>query len=487
LVYNPGERVEGYTNFLWVIILAGLHRLTGADLVTLARVASFLAATAAGVLAGRLAVQLSGRTAGGVLTAVLLATHSGFAAWSVAGLETPLFSLLVLGGVAATVHHLRGGPAAAIPVWFALAALTRADGAIFLLVSVGAVGIRTYAERGWAGLRGPVRILGVFAAIYLPYLLWRYSYYGDWIPNTAYAKVGGGLLHITRGIRQVGGYVVDYAAYLWFPAVVAFLWRRRELWMFYLCGLIGIYVAYVTYVGGDSLGFHRFFVHLAPLMALVIALALIHVWDAVKHAVPMRPVVVVAAVALLGATSARSTAVPILLPQQARWHEPQSGLSFPGDGTMHDYRWFITYFVDRLAVAARYLNEHAPPGSVVASTPAGAIAYYMDLPVIDMLGLTDRHIARTSFEPGEWRYGRSGHEKGDGAYVLGRNPDYVLLGNVAVLPVPLDDEEMAGKLTYRSEHEIWADPDFHARYERVTVRLAERGPFQYFTYYQRRR
>jgi hypothetical protein len=104
-----------------------------------------------------------------------------------------------------------------------------------------------------------------------------------------------------------------------------------------------------------------------------------------------------------------------------------------------------------------------------------------------MLGLTDRHIARTSFEPGEWRYGRSGHEKGDGAYVLGRNPDYVLLGNVAVLPVPLDDEEMAGKLTYRSEHEIWADPDFHARYERVTVRLAERGPFQYFTYYQRRR
>src|SRR5512143_302818 len=48
LVYNPGERVEGYTNFLEVVILAGLHRL-GADLVRAGR-ALGLASAAATVL-----------------------------------------------------------------------------------------------------------------------------------------------------------------------------------------------------------------------------------------------------------------------------------------------------------------------------------------------------------------------------------------------------------------------------------------------------
>ena len=57
---------------------------------------------------------------------------------------------------------------------------------------------------------------------------------------------------------------------------------------------------------------------------------------------------------------------------------------------------------------------------------------------------------------------------------------------MAVLPEPIDDEQMAGRLVMKSEHEIWADPSFHARYERVSVRLADSGPFQYFTFYRKR-
>jgi arabinofuranosyltransferase len=175
------------------------------------------------------------------------------------------------------------------------------------------------------------------------------------------------------------------------------------------------------------------------------------------------------------------------LPDRARWFEPQSELSFPGDSHDHSYRWFGNYFVDRLAVAARYLETHAPRGSLVASTPAGSIAYYMNHRVIDMLGLTDRHIARTAgIYQGEWQYGRAGHEKGDGPYVLSRAPDFILMGNVAVLPFPLDERSMATKLVFKSEHELWAEPEFHARYELVSVRLADSGPFQYFTFYRRK-
>ena len=145
-------------------------------------------------------------------------------------------------------------------------------------------------------------------------------------------------------------------------------------------------------------------------------------------------------------------------PSQYQWYEPQSQLAFPGVGSDHHYAWFDNYFVDRLAIAAKWLDTHALPQAVVASTPAGSIAYHMNLRVIDMLGLNDAHIGHTS--TADLGKGRAGHEKGDGKYVLSRSPDYILMGNVAVLPYPVDKERMAKKLVRKSEHELWAEPRF---------------------------
>ena len=190
------------------------------------------------------------------------------------------------------------------------------------------------------------------------------------------------------------------------------------------------------------------------------------------------------AVALSLAYTTRQTAGPLFWPERHRWLEPQSELYFPGDGTVHDYRWFDHYFVDRLATAARWLDQNAPEGSLVAATPAGAIAYHMRHPVIDMLGLTDAQIARCAPARGGWA--RAGHMKGDGRYVLSRKPDYILRGNGAVLDRPLDARAVSQKLVRKSEREIWADPGFHASYELVQVPLADAGPFRYFTFFRRR-
>ena len=174
----------------------------------------------------------------------------------------------------------------------------------------------------------------------------------------------------------------------------------------------------------------------------------------------------------------QQTLLRLLLRDHYRWHEPHSGLSFPGLGTDHSYNWFDTYFVERQALAARWLQSHAAPNALVASTPAGSIGYHMDLKVIDMLGLTDRHIAHK--REASMGRGRAGHEKGDGQYVLSRSPDYVLLGNVVVLPEPISDADMPKKLVQKSEREIWATPEFHERYERVSVQLAAAGVFTFF-------
>ena len=99
LVFNPGhERVEGYTNFLWVLILAGLNSLGLAP-----QYASLAVGFAATVTIWGLVVWFTVRThrKGGsrwllAVPAMYLAATRSVAVWSTGGLETRLFEVLVV-------------------------------------------------------------------------------------------------------------------------------------------------------------------------------------------------------------------------------------------------------------------------------------------------------------------------------------------------------------------------------------------------------
>ena len=494
LVYNPGERVEGYTNFLWVVLLAGVNWIWPAvDLPLTARLLGTAASLLIVLIVLRFSTDGARAPAAGLLAGACLMAHSGFVAWAGAGLETGQFSLLVLSAAMIQARTLGSGRFdPLVPLLLALAALTRPEGAIFFSACLAALVV---SEFRWpitrpglfTVIRIAARFAGLFALVYVPYFVWRYGYYGDLLPNTAYAKVAPASLQVGRGARYVWSYVVQYGVLFWILPVVIYLWRCRDRVAWFFAWLVFVGLAYVLRVGGDGLAFHRFVVHLAPLMYAVVAAALV---DGYRRYVAPRTGrslrFALAAVTVVGllAVTGRATWTSLLLPERARWFEPQAEMSFPGDGTLHSYVWFDNYFVDRLTIAARYLEQHAEPNSLVASTPAGAIGYHMNHRVLDMLGLTDRHIAHTSeLYMGGWR---AGHEKGDGAYVLARAPDYILMGNVAVLPYALTETTMARKLVLKSEHELWEIPEFHKRYELVSVRIADDGPFQFFTFFRRK-
>jgi len=489
LVYNVGERVEGYTNFLWVVLLAAVKwAAPGVALSLVAQIAGTAATLLTIILIFRFSAAVSQGYAVGLLAGAFVAANSSVAAWSGSGLETSLFMLFVFAGTACYASYRRTGRHL---LWsgglLALAALTRPDGVLLFAATAAAVALLEFRRDG---LQPAIRFAAAFLAIFVPYFVARSIYFGDLFPNTAYAKVGFGVSQLTRGARYVWSYVVQYGVPLWIAPVLLYLWRSREDWLWYFSGLIALYLSYIVYVGGDGLAFHRFIVHVAPLIYFVAAAALVDVYRrdiAPRTSGGVRAGVGAVAIAAMLAFSARTALTPVVQPERARWFEPQSGLWFPNAGRDHTYVWFDTYFIDRLAIASRYLQEHAPRGSVVAATPAGAIGYYMDHDVIDMLGLTDKHIARAPDTGQNGRgSGRAGHEKGDGAYVLSRAPDYILMGNVAVLPVPLDEGSMGKKLVLKSEHELWALPAFHARYELVSVRLADEGLFQYFTFFRKK-
>jgi hypothetical protein len=492
MVYNAGERVEGYTNFLWLLLLSAFAWADpDVDLLRVAQILGVLCGATTLVLVIRFSWRLHRReSASGLIAAGFLACNASFCAWSTSGLETTLFALLVFAAVSAYVTALEcdRDPLAAAAL-FALAALTRPEGVlVFGVVTAHLLWAERRTRHGMAGRR-TITWCVFFTLIYAPYYLWRLSYYGYPFPNTFYAKVGADVRHYLYGARYLIEYVRWNGAFIVPLALIALLARRNAEALNVMFLTVGAYLAYIVYVGGDGLAFFRFVACVAPLAYVLVQEGFIRAYEwSLQRVRPARRWTVAVAAAVVLASSliaaGHQTLGVVLFPGTHRWYEPQSELSFPGTGRDHDYVWFDNYFADRLATAARWLEVHAPPDAVVAATPAGAIGYYMDRPVIDMLGLNDVHIAHTASDGSG--NGRIGHEKGDGKYVLSRAPEYILLGNVAVLPRPIEENEMASKLVQRSEHEIWVDPEFHRLYERHSVKLSDTGVFRYFTFYRRK-
>ena len=492
LVFNPGERVEGYTNFLWALLLSAFAFLfQKIDLLLVAQVLGVLAGAATILLTIWFSKLLLGRTGVVSLTAAaLLASNSALCAWSTGGLETTLYTFLIAAGTFAYLYYLENGVRPLLaPVLLALASMTRPDGVLFFgLLSLHLAWTEIRQGRGPVSWRTVRWVLG-FAALFVPYYLWRLTYYGYPLPNTFYAKVGSGMQQYIRGMHYVAEYCGLFGAVLVTAAVLLLLGRRKERWFQVLLLETVFYTLYVVYVGGDGLAYYRFLVPILPAVCLLIQEGLLEAAERAKLSgspAPQRAVSVTLCLVVLAAMGfASRKSLPLIVAGRSQtWYEPQSEMHFPYSAPHRSYLNFDNYFVDRQALAARWLEENAPKGAVLAATPAGSIAYYTNLRVIDMLGLNDVHIAHSK-STGMGK-DRAGHEKGDGAYVLARSPDFILLGNVAVMSRPLSDEDMARKLVRSSERQIWANQDFHRQYERVTAKLADEGIFQYFTFYKKK-
>jgi hypothetical protein len=383
LVWNPGEAVEGYTNFLWVLLMA--------------------AGIGAGVEPERLSVVLGIASGLGVLALVLarnaarygwarpliwlapaaLASSRTFTAWSTGGLETQIFTFFVLIALLALGEEHRR--ARDVP-WvssglFAIASLIRPEGALFMAVA----GFCMLAD---AALRG--RSLKPLAGFALPFLvvvgahlLWRHSYYGYWLPNTFYAKVHG--LWWEQSQKFFGHFFADYRIHLFLPlALIPALARRRFddiLWL----TAAAAYCGYVVYIGGDRFEF-RFLVVILPILYVLVADGLHAIWRALPRGTPARRALAGVFAAGVAAGLLLSTHLGSIRPEAARTRDGIAGLGV------------IESYAERRMLEGRTLRDLVERGVLpadlrVAVSGAGALPYYTMWPMVDIYGLNDATIA----------------------------------------------------------------------------------------------
>lgn len=410
-VFTEGERVEAYTSFLWTALLA-LAGVLGAaktkvGLIVAAKLGGMLCELCSVLCVAATARFVSPRTQNpfrGVFAVAVLALSAPFALWSVSGLETPLAALLSL---AAVHYQLRDRLLEPRPtVWprsallFALGVLTRPE--IFFLFLASAcvqVGYELKNRSFRKNLRATLLWLAAFAAPCLAHLLWRHSYYGQWLPNTYYAKVAGDPLTWVRGTAYVWSALVDLGlGALLVAALISFaLARRVSVPAGYLMALTVVQLLIIALEGGDWMPAFRFVVPILPFAALLGDAALSEAHDRWatrwgRGLATSAAFVVLGGMGYLGLRSVPASAAP-------------SG-----------FRRWQPVPVEQAQVT-QWLNEHLPRRGLLALGEIGIIPYFTDLPVLDLFGLADRHIAHL---PG------IRHHKFDVEYVLERAPEYVL-------------------------------------------------------------
>jgi arabinofuranosyltransferase len=448
LVYNPGQRVEGYTNFLWTLYLAGGLKL-GLDPVPLSRFTGLLASLALVVVVFRLGRSRDAprRISGGLLAAVLVVATPGVAGEAVQGLETIPFALLVTGGVGLAAEAWRrevaGGPGAACRHFaagglLALAALTRPEGlGVFGLALLGGAVWRLRQRLGPLSRAGVGSVL-LFLLVYGSYWLWRFTYYGYPFPNTFYAKTGGGIWQALRGLNYLGHFLLLHPAITLLSgwALVGGLRERGAAALRpatgapggatsspfqALAGAVVVgYLLYVVAVGGDFKKTSRFILPVLPLWALLLDDVVSRrgwpSWPGLKRSA--------AAVARPGGDRTGGAGQPWAAGPRA-WALLAAVMLSGLVATPSAVRWarWRAWDLVRRTECGRYLAVHARPGAVLAIHSAGIIPYYSGLHTIDMWGLNDLHIGhRRMTDMGRDRL--AGHEKSDPAYVFSLRPDY---------------------------------------------------------------
>lgn len=279
-VWNAGERVEGFTNPLWVAFMGLVHLLpiplAKTSLVIQISGAIFLAATLYFV---RLIVEHFTEDLLSMLAAVTLtAFYQPLHSWDLLGMEVSLLGLILTAAVWLILKNEGRFTPGALSL-LAVSTLVRFDMAVPFLVILTVLSVTQKQYRRQYLIWG----LGLLILFLGGQTIARYLYYGELLPNTYYLKVEGWpiALRILRGLYALVLFIY-YSNWVLFLLPLSLFFFRRDWKVTVLLAVIAGQLAYSVYVGGDAWeehgGANRYIAIAMPLFFAAFALALNEIW-----------------------------------------------------------------------------------------------------------------------------------------------------------------------------------------------------------------
>ncbi|MFZ2322812.1 MAG: hypothetical protein WAV89_03840 [Ignavibacteriaceae bacterium] len=455
LVFNIGQRVEGFTSLIWVLLLSFTYKL-GFNIESVSQVLSMTFGAVNLAMSYFIFYEIAANANNkktdvniikifAVLSVLITSLSGTYYYWSVSGMETSLFTMFFLITVYLYLkYYLNNRLNIALPILIFITSLIRPEGNLLFALVIVHLFLSTLFETKFSikqslkkvfsknRVKGYVIFLVFFALI----TLFRIIYFGYPLPNTFYAKTSFSIEQIKTGLDYFISFASDYLFYGVLLVAPLYLIRYKEKFVsisFLLLSVL-VFIVYTIFVGGDVLKQYRFFVPVLPLINILSYLLLYFVSTTLED-------------------SERRTSLPMLLimPLAAAVF-----INIINSSTVESSAKKEKNFVDMMKSNALWLKEQSRFSDhkiTVATSTIGALAYFSDVNVLDMLGLTEPYIAhypeRIESISGDnvgWK-----EKKYNAQYVLNRKPDYILFSTQE-------------KPSSYAERALFTKDDFHANY-----------------------
>jgi len=291
-VWNVGgEKVEGFTSFLWTITGSIIYKITPLYFGKVLMVILFALTYSTIYQVLRFVRRLNGTdgtvVASDIIILSVLLLPLGFVDWNIVSLmETGLWTfLLTTAALNICRYILQWEKLSVIKLSLLLMAMviTRPESAVYNLLLIGSILSFAILDKGWVGALKTIAIpllahIVAFASI----TLWRIFYFGFPFPNTYYAKVSASIKYNIISSANylvlffynypVNAFIIVVLCYFCFSIALQAkkkgykslsLEERIEVFLFILI-MTGLTLPLLT--GGDHFKYNRFYQPLLPLM-----------------------------------------------------------------------------------------------------------------------------------------------------------------------------------------------------------------------------
>lgn len=395
LAFNKGERVEGYSNFLWVIILA-FFRWMGISPVFMSKILGALSTALLLWVTSYYSLKKNQRKIDWIYLATpfmiffnpMIHYHAG------RGLETTFYAFLFMWAILSFKRRNYMNSSLA----FAAIALTRPEGFIYfwLLLPLLFLDLKNSRTENFSYPIPHIRL-----RFFLPYLvititffIWRYLYYGNLLPNTVYAKTTTSNFFNNPSLHMLLQFIISWS-YIPLFAVLAVFTYHKEEWELQRSLLIPMVV------GGGILFFT---LSVGQVQA-----------SPFRHYVPFIPILIILFQEFLRAMKMRvEDNLPIIIglfvifqcmnfytsnnldSHKTRLHSRTiqfiASWNFPAR-----VKWFLEPPIMINSEAGKWCTQNLPADALIGSDQIGEFGYYTQQNILDLLGLTDKEFGRKRY------------------------------------------------------------------------------------------
>lgn len=384
-VWNPGERVEGYTNLLMTMIMSVFIRvfdnitavlavqITGLIIVL---VCAWLVWKNCDFLGEDLAE--SKKTNFKLFVLILVLTYYPLSYWSLMGMETGLVTLLLLLSIYLIQLYLQESQAGyliALGGLQGLAYLSRPDAVIYSLpifafLFLSEMQKKTKVRYWYVGLLFMILIYFLFI---VGQEIFRVSFYHELLPNTYYLKLTG--MSLADRLKNGLGFVTPYVFLHLFFLIIAcwFVLIKPNLQRILLLILAILPLFYQIWVGGDPWAYWRIMTPGYPFLIILFSLGLFMI---VEKLAALRTEEFASRLLVYSFVTVFLVSNFTFLPEIVFVRKPHQ---------TNDYEVLIN--------TSLVLDEITTQDATVGLFWAGIIPYYSNRNAIDFLGKNDKYIA----------------------------------------------------------------------------------------------